>query len=539
MNQRIGNYRVIKKIGTGSFADVVLAVHTTLDKKVAIKKINCKKIKIKKNFHACEREITIYKTFDHPNIIKVFDIINKNALLCIVMEYAKKGDLLNVISEHGKLKEKQVRFYFRQLINGLEYAHLRGYTHRDLKLENILLTENNYIKITDFGLADKLRNGKFFKTCCGTIRYADPEILREKPYCGELCDIWSCGIILFTLLCGYLPFDDDVFGIILKKMMISEFVIPGDISEDAKDLIQNLLKPEVNRRLTLQEIKSHKWFVYEDLEREISLNFMEIEFKKMIVGKIDVGIVKKLKEIHFPNKNIDERELVVYLINNNDDYQNEFRDFKDSEVFYNEEDFKSIIENKFSRVIRIIKTKANCNFNAFKENIDLIEKDTSLMIVDYYILQYLKKLKKNKNMKEFEDKNSSSYLFSDFSKILKNEKNLEFFTNLYQFFNIMLGKNTLKINWTFGIQSKLRLEEIIKKIVKLFNTLKIKIDVGNAEEYYLKCYLVDEFDIKTKKYFDVRIYDNFDEFTIDLKNHNINNLKFVLIVQKIMGKFNT
>ena len=536
MNQRIGNYIIKKKIGAGSFADVVLAVHKNLDQTVAIKKINCKKIKIKKNFNACEREITIYKTFDHPNIIKVFDIINKNALLCIVMEYAKKGDLLTVIQKHGKLNEKEVRFYFRQLINGLEYAHLRGYAHRDLKLENILLTENNYIKITDFGLADKLRNGKFFKTCCGTIRYADPEILREKPYCGELCDIWSCGIILFTMLCGYLPFDDDVFGIILKKMMISEYVIPNDISEDAKDLIRNLLKPEVNRRLTLQEIKCHKWFVFEDLEREISLNFTEIEFKKEITGKIDLGIIKKLKEINFPNKNIDEQELVVYLINNNDDFKN---GFKNKETLYNEDDFKSIVENKINRVIKVIKTKANCNFNAFEGNIDLIDRDTSLMIVDYYILQYFKKLNKNKNIEELVDKKLSKYLFSDFNNILKNDNNLEFFTNLYQFFNIMLGKNILKLNWTFGIQSKLRLDDIIKKIAKLFNTLKIKIDVEKPEEYYLKCYLVDEFDIKTKMYFDLRIYDNFDEFTIDLKNHNINNLKFVLIVQKIMSKFNS
>ncbi len=231
--KRVGNYIVKKTIGSGSFAVVELAYHYKLKNEVAIKRISKKKININKNFSRCLNEISIYKKLNHPNIIKIFDVIDQGRYLCLIMEYASEGDIVNFLQKYGKMQEKEVRYYFRQLINGIEFAHLNGIAHRDLKLENILLNSNNVLKIADFGLASQLKEGKFMKTCCGTIRYADPEILKGRRYSGELSDVWSCGIILFTMLCGYLPFEDDVYGIILKKIIKCDIDISEGVSEDA------------------------------------------------------------------------------------------------------------------------------------------------------------------------------------------------------------------------------------------------------------------------------------------------------------------
>ena len=238
----VGHYILERKIGHGAFAKVELATHELLDLKVAIKIISRKKISIDKNFARCLNEINIYKKLNHPNVIHMFEVLRSVNYLYIVMEYAAGGDLYSVLNTKGRLTEPEARHYFRQLIEGLEYTHAKGFAHRDLKLENILITENNDVKIGDFGLSNKLTAGQLMETSCGSLRYAAPEILKGKRYSGELIDIWSCGIILYTLLCGHHPFDDDVYGVILKKIMKSSYVLPPDLSPSVVDLIHRILE---------------------------------------------------------------------------------------------------------------------------------------------------------------------------------------------------------------------------------------------------------------------------------------------------------
>ncbi len=142
----------------------------------------------------------------------MFDFFETYKHYCLVLEYASGSDFFNILAENGRFDENEARFYFRQLIRALEYIHLNGIAHRDIKLENILLTSDNSLKLTDFGLSAKMKSGEFFHGFTGTLRYSDPEILKDKNYSPELSDIWSAGVILFSFLSGHLPYDDDCFG---------------------------------------------------------------------------------------------------------------------------------------------------------------------------------------------------------------------------------------------------------------------------------------------------------------------------------------
>lgn len=238
----VGHYIIEKKIGHGAFAKVELASHELLGLKVAIKIISRKKISVDANFARCLNEINIYKELNHKNVITMFEVLRSVNYLYIVMEYAAGGDLYTLLNNKSRLSEAETRCYFRQIISGLEYCHAQGVCHRDLKLENILLTDRDRIKIADFGLSNRFVEGRLMETSCGSLRYATPEILKGKRYSGELADIWSCGIILFTLLAGYHPFDDEVYGMILKKIMKSNYAMPPDLSPEVVDLIRKILE---------------------------------------------------------------------------------------------------------------------------------------------------------------------------------------------------------------------------------------------------------------------------------------------------------
>lgn len=241
-SSKIGHYSIIKRIGHGGFAKVDLATHDLLGIDVAIKIISRKKINFEKNYAKCLEEIEIYQSLDHPNVIKLFEVLKSDSSLYLIMEYASRGDLYSILNTKTKFSETESRHYFRQIISGLVYCHSKGYAHRDLKLENIFLGDLNDIKIGDFGLAGKLKSGNLMSTCCGSLRYAAPEILKGKLYSGELADVWSCGVILFTFLAGYHPFDDDVYVTLLQKIKRNNYVIPTDISSDSIDLIKKILQ---------------------------------------------------------------------------------------------------------------------------------------------------------------------------------------------------------------------------------------------------------------------------------------------------------
>ncbi|CAH8363547.1 unnamed protein product [Eruca vesicaria subsp. sativa] len=254
------NYKIGKTLGKGSFGNVKLATHITTKHNVAIKILNREKIKETGTEAKVEREIKILKLLMHPHIIRQYEIIETPENIYVVMEYVKSGELFDYIIEKGKLHEDEARYLFQQIISGVEYCHHNKIAHRDLKPENILLDTKCNIKIVDFGLSNIMHDGHFLKTSCGSPNYAAPEIISGKLYAGPEVDIWSCGVILYALLCGTLPFDDECVPRLFSKIKKGEYILPEHLSYAARDLIPRILTVDPMMRIDIPGIRQHSWF---------------------------------------------------------------------------------------------------------------------------------------------------------------------------------------------------------------------------------------------------------------------------------------
>mmetsp|Transcript_12544 Transcript_12544/g.18959 ORF Transcript_12544/g.18959 Transcript_12544/m.18959 type:complete len:596 (-) Transcript_12544:19-1806(-) len=258
---KIGHYKLGRTLGYGTFGKVKLAEHELLEgHQVAVKILNRKKIKTLNMDDKIRREIQILKLFRHPHIIKLYEVIETPKDIFMIMEFVPGGELFNHIVQHGKLSENEARRFFQQIIAGIEYCHHHMVVHRDLKPENLLLDENQCVKIADFGLSNIMRDGDFLKTSCGSPNYAAPEVISGDLYAGAEVDIWSCGVILYALLCGSLPFDDDYIPALFQKIKNGEFTVPTYVSPSCKDLICSMLRVDPLKRITIEEIRVHPWF---------------------------------------------------------------------------------------------------------------------------------------------------------------------------------------------------------------------------------------------------------------------------------------
>eukprot|EP00180_Rhodochaete_pulchella_P000482 Plantae.Rhodophyta-Rhodochaete_pulchella.ctg134.p1 GENE.Plantae.Rhodophyta-Rhodochaete_pulchella.ctg134~~Plantae.Rhodophyta-Rhodochaete_pulchella.ctg134.p1 ORF type:complete len:457 (-),score=77.26 Plantae.Rhodophyta-Rhodochaete_pulchella.ctg134:1041-2288(-) len=207
-----------------------------------------------------KREITILKLFNHPHIIRLYEVIDTPSDIYVVTEYSPGGELFDYIVDHQRLEEDEARRFFQQIISGVEYCHRHMVAHRDLKPENLLLDESTNLKIADFGLSNCMRDGQFLKTSCGSPNYAAPEVISGKLYAGPEVDVWSCGVIVYALLCGTLPFDDENIPFLFKKIKGGIYVLPAHLSEDSRDLISKMLVTDPIKRITVPEIRRHPWF---------------------------------------------------------------------------------------------------------------------------------------------------------------------------------------------------------------------------------------------------------------------------------------
>ena len=261
---RIDHYILDKTLGAGGFGKVKLAIHEFTGSKVAIKIINKKLIKSQKISSKIQREIRLMKYFNHPNIIKLYQVLDTAQNIFVVMEYVPGGELFELVNEARGFDETTCRRYFRQIIDGVEYCHQNLVTHRDLKLENILIDEKGVIKIADFGLSNFMKDGQFLKTSCGSLHYAAPEIVLGVQYTGAEIDIWSCGVILFAMLTGSLPFEDENKAVIVEKITKGTFSIPSNVSPEARDLISKMIRVNPVHRISIPEIKRHPWFMSSD-----------------------------------------------------------------------------------------------------------------------------------------------------------------------------------------------------------------------------------------------------------------------------------
>jgi serine/threonine protein kinase len=308
---KIGDYILGKTIGSGSFGKVKKGVHAASGVTVAIKIINKEKITAKKmdhkvlpstflpplpcsSFHPMliyllsrqvRREIFNLRRFRHPHIIKLYQVLETDRDIYLVMEYVEGGELFDYIVQRGKLPEAEARAYFQQIISAVAYCHSLHVVHRDLKPENLLCAPlkgggsgsspaavatsafshlsaaaQYSIKIADFGLSNIVQDGEFLKTSCGSPNYAAPEVIEGKYYSGEEVDVWSCGVILYALLTARLPFDDDYIPHLFQKIKKGKFKMPSYLSTTCQDLIRQLLIVDPLKRITVPEILKHPWF---------------------------------------------------------------------------------------------------------------------------------------------------------------------------------------------------------------------------------------------------------------------------------------
>ncbi|KAK1749958.1 putative serine/threonine protein kinase [Echria macrotheca] len=258
--QRIGAYNIVKTLGEGSFGKVKLAVHRSTGQKVALKIIPRKKLISRDMQGRVEREIEYLQLLRHPHIIKLFTVIKTSNEIIMVLEYAG-GELFDYIVQNGKMKEAEARRFFQQMLCAVEYCHRHKIVHRDLKPENLLLDENLNVKVADFGLSNIMSDGNFLKTSCGSPNYAAPEVIGGKLYAGPEVDVWSCGVILYVLLVGRLPFDDEHIPSLFAKIARGSYIIPQWMGPGASSLIRKMLVVNPVQRATIEEIRQDPWFL--------------------------------------------------------------------------------------------------------------------------------------------------------------------------------------------------------------------------------------------------------------------------------------
>lgn len=329
---RIGPWKLGRTLGRGSTGRVRLAKNVDTGKLAAVKivpKSNFKKLenpKYKRNSvdssgsakdrlpYGIEREIIIMKLISHPNIMGLYDVWENKNDLYLILEYIEGGELFDYLIKKGKLQEFEAINYFKQIIHGIHYLHQFNICHRDLKPENLLLDFNKSIKIADFGMAALEVREKLLETSCGSPHYASPEIVAGKNYHGAPSDIWSCGIILFALLTGHLPFDDENIRKLLLKVQNGKFLMPSGLSPEAKDLISKMLKVKPSERITIDEILKHPLLIkYPEpsAKENHSIEFDRLNIKPIeSINNIDKEILKNLSVL-FHNR--DEQAILSKL----------------------------------------------------------------------------------------------------------------------------------------------------------------------------------------------------------------------------------
>ncbi|XP_022905000.2 serine/threonine-protein kinase MARK2 isoform X3 [Onthophagus taurus] len=254
----IGKYKLLKTIGKGNFAKVKLARHVPTGKEVAIKIIDKTQLNpgsLQKLF----REVRIMKMLDHPNIVKLFQVIETEKTLYLVMEYASGGEVFDYLVLHGRMKEKEARAKFRQIVSAVQYCHQKRIIHRDLKAENLLLDSEMNIKIADFGFSNEFTPGNKLDTFCGSPPYAAPELFQGKKYDGPEVDVWSLGVILYTLVSGSLPFDGSTLRELRERVLRGKYRIPFYMSTDCENLLKKFLVLNPAKRASLETIMKDKW----------------------------------------------------------------------------------------------------------------------------------------------------------------------------------------------------------------------------------------------------------------------------------------
>ncbi|XP_055721022.1 MAP/microtubule affinity-regulating kinase 3-like isoform X1 [Salvelinus fontinalis] len=287
----VGNYRLLKTIGKGNFAKVKLARHILTGREVAIKIID--KTQLNPNsLQKLFREVRIMKILNHPNIVKLFEVIETERTLYLVMEYASRGEVFDYLVAHGRMKEKEARAKFRQIVSAVQYCHQKHIVHRDLKAENLLLDADMNIKIADFGFSNEFTMGNKLDTFCGSPPYAAPELFQGKKYDGPEVDVWSLGVILYTLVSGSLPFDGQNLKELRERVLRGKYRIPFYMSTDCENLLKRFLVLNPAKRGTLEVREDSENQIMKD--RWINAGSEEDELKPFVEPEQDIADQKRI-----------------------------------------------------------------------------------------------------------------------------------------------------------------------------------------------------------------------------------------------------
>ena len=408
----LDNYEILSIIGEGTFGVVRLGKVKSTGEKVAIKILEKKKMTSQDDQERVEREIEILNKINHINVIKIIKIIKNPERIYIIMEYCENGELFNHIVEKESLDEEEAAYYYYQLINGLEYLHNYGVVHRDLKPENLLLSKNNILKIIDFGLSNYYNEIDLLSTPCGSPCYASPEMVSGNKYDGFLIDIWSSGIILFAMLCGYLPFEDQDNEVLFNKIFECKVEFPNDISKDAINLMKKIMVSNPQKRITLKEIKKHRFYLKGKRKfRELLPNLVK-EVEKSSNEKIEYKIEQeKIKQIikekdekeKNENKKVDDSKEIKDLDSNKNNVNINVENINENK------DKKTSKENKIENIIEE-KKEGKQNSNKIK---DLIKEN---------------KIELNDFIQNIKDKNINGNKCSNKDEININKLNKNFYT---------------------------------------------------------------------------------------------------------------
>ncbi|XP_062925290.1 maternal embryonic leucine zipper kinase isoform X1 [Mobula hypostoma] len=255
------HYELQETIGSGGFAKVKLASHKLTREKVAVKIMD--KESLGEDLPRVQTEIEAMKNLSHQHICRLYHVIETAHKIFIIMEYCPGGELFDYIIAKDRLSEEEARIFFRQIVSAVAYVHSQGYAHRDLKPENLLIDEDHNLKLIDFGLCAKPKGGLSYQltTCCGSPAYAAPELIQGKAYIGSEADIWSMGILLYALLCGFLPFDDDNMVTLYRKIMRGKYNIPNWLSPASVLILNQMLQVDPKKRITVKHLLTHPWLM--------------------------------------------------------------------------------------------------------------------------------------------------------------------------------------------------------------------------------------------------------------------------------------
>eukprot|EP00437_Effrenium_voratum_P055875 CAMPEP_0181525444 /NCGR_PEP_ID=MMETSP1110-20121109/68971_1 /TAXON_ID=174948 /ORGANISM="Symbiodinium sp., Strain CCMP421" /LENGTH=657 /DNA_ID=CAMNT_0023656249 /DNA_START=111 /DNA_END=2081 /DNA_ORIENTATION=+ len=304
-NKNLGHYILGKTIGEGTFGKVKLGRHILTGERVAVKVLEKERIQEVADIERVAREVQLLKLIRHPHVVQLYEIIETKGQLYLIMEYASGGELFDYIVQNQRVPEPEACRFFHQIIAGVEKIHAMNVVHRDLKPENLLLDEHRCIKIVDFGLSNRFNLGQLLKTACGSPCYAPPEMVSGQNYVPQMCDLWSCGVILFAMVCGFLPFEDSNTSALYKKILAANYSPPSFISESVKELIAGLLTVDPSARFTIADVRGHPWYQ--------QISEASVRPKDLVAGQcgLDEDVLQELKRHGFP------REYAINCLQNN------------------------------------------------------------------------------------------------------------------------------------------------------------------------------------------------------------------------------